>query len=61
MHKTLHEHGDNSLTANIEALKAIQPKDLEAGEISVRLGATWIEPQYTQEFMHELLNTNYYN
>jgi N12 class adenine-specific DNA methylase/adenine-specific DNA methylase len=46
---------------NIEALTAVQPKDLEAGEISVRLGATWIDPQYVQQFMYELFNTSYYN
>jgi N12 class adenine-specific DNA methylase len=50
-----------SLQVNVEALKAIQPKDLEAGEIAVRLGATWIDPQYVQEFMYELLDTSYYN
>ena len=50
-----------SLQVNVDALKAIQPKDLEAGEITVRLGATWIDPKYVQEFMHELLNTTYYN
>ena len=49
------------LKINVDALKAIQPKDLEAGEITVRLGATWIDPKYVQEFMHELLNTTYYN
>ena len=49
------------LKINVGALKAIQPKDLEAGEITVRLGATWIDPKYVQEFMHELLNTTYYN
>jgi N12 class adenine-specific DNA methylase/adenine-specific DNA methylase len=49
------------LKVNADALKAIQPKDLEAGEISVRLGATWIDPKYVQEFMYDLLNTSYYN
>jgi len=46
---------------NVAALTAIQPKDLEAGEIAVRLGATWIDPQYVQQFMYELLNTSNYN
>ncbi|GHU89243.1 hypothetical protein FACS1894202_06990 [Clostridia bacterium] len=46
---------------NAEALKAVQPKDLEAGEIAVRLGSTWIEPKYVEQFMYELLNTAYYN
>jgi N12 class adenine-specific DNA methylase len=49
------------LKVNVDALKAVQPKDLEAGEIAVRLGATWIEPKYVQQFMYELLNTSYYN
>ena len=35
----------------------IQPKDLDASEIEVRLGATWIEPQYVTEFMGELFGT----
>jgi N12 class adenine-specific DNA methylase len=52
---------DPSLNINVEALKAIQPKDLEAGEIGVRLGATWIDPSYIQDFMYELLDTTYYN
>jgi N12 class adenine-specific DNA methylase len=41
---------------NVEALKAAQPKDLDASEIEVRLGATWIGKEYIQEFMYELLN-----
>ena len=45
---------------NVEALTAAQPKDLEASEIDVRLGATWIDKKYIQEFMEELLNPPYY-
>ena len=41
---------------NIEALEAAQPKDLDASEIEVRLGATWIDKGYIQQFMEELLN-----
>lgn len=37
--------------SNVQALEKAQPKDLEASEIDVRLGATWIEPEYIQEFM----------
>ena len=48
-------------TANVAALEAAQPKDLEASEIAVRLGATWIEPKYVEQFMYELLNASYYN
>jgi N12 class adenine-specific DNA methylase/adenine-specific DNA methylase len=45
---------------NAEALKAAQPKDLDASEIEVRLGATWIGKEYIQEFMYELLNPPFY-
>ena len=40
---------------NVEALKAAQPKDLDASEIEVRLGATWIGREYIQEFMRIIL------
>ncbi|MGN0181108.1 MAG: SNF2-related protein, partial [Candidatus Ornithomonoglobus sp.] len=43
--------------ANVTALKEVMPKDLEAGEIDVRLGATWIDTGYVQQFMYELLET----
>ena len=42
---------------NAEALQAAQPKDLDASEIDVRLGATWVDKEYVQEFMYELLDT----
>jgi N12 class adenine-specific DNA methylase len=45
---------------NVEALRAAQPKDLDASEIDVRLGATWIGKEYIQEFMEELLEPPYY-
>ena len=45
---------------NVEALKAVQPKDLEPQEIDVRLGATWIPPGDITDFTHQLLNTPYY-
>ena len=45
---------------NAEALKAAQLKDLEASEIDVRLGATWVDKSYIQEFMYELFDTPYY-
>ena len=44
---------------NITALEAIQPKDLDASEIDVRLGATWIAPGIIKEFIFELLETPY--
>ena len=40
---------------NVAALEKAQPKDLDASEIDVRLGATWIDKQYIQKFMEELL------
>ncbi|MEE0718764.1 MAG: LPD11 domain-containing protein [Oscillospiraceae bacterium] len=46
--------------SNVDALRAAQPKDLEASEIEVRLGATWIDKAYIQQFMYELLDTPYY-
>ncbi|MCI8844594.1 MAG: DEAD/DEAH box helicase family protein [Oscillospiraceae bacterium] len=42
---------------NMEKLEQVQPKDLTASEISVRLGASWIDPAYYQQFMFELLHT----
>ena len=45
---------------NVEALTAAQPKDLDASEIEVRLGATWIDKEYIQQFMYETFNTPYY-
>ena len=47
-------------TPNVRALEAVQPRDLEASEIEVRIGATWIEPSDYQEFMVELLHTPRY-
>ncbi len=45
---------------NVEALKAAQPPDLDASEIEVRLGATWIEPETIKQFMVELLEPPFY-
>ena len=45
---------------NVEALKAAQPKDLDASEIEIRLGATWIDPEYVREFMWETFETPFY-
>ena len=47
-------------TPNVRALDAVQPRDLEASEIEVRVGATWIEPSDYQGFMVELLHTPWY-
>ena len=51
---------DPAFAINVEALTAAQPKDLDASEIEVRLGATWIDKKYIQQFMYETLNTPYY-
>lgn len=45
---------------NAEYLQKVQPKDLTAGEISVKLGTTWIPPEYIKEFVFEMLSPNYY-
>ena len=45
---------------NVEALEKAQPKDLDASEIDVRLGATWIDKKYIQEFMEDLLQPPFY-
>lgn len=45
---------------NAEYLQKVQPNDLSAGEISVKLGTTWIPPEYIKEFVFELLSPNYY-
>ena len=47
-------------TPNVRALEAVQPRNLEASEIEVRVGATWIEPSDYQDFMVELLHTPRY-
>ena len=51
---------DAAFGVNVSALEAAQPKDLEASDIDVRLGATWISQEYVQDFMYELLETPYY-
>ena len=45
---------------NVEALRQAQPKDLDASEIEVRLGATWIDKKYIRQFMFELLEPPVY-
>ena len=47
---------DKSYQVNVQALEQVQPKDLEASEISVRLGATWIPEKYVKQFLDELLD-----
>ena len=45
---------------NVQALKQVQPKDLDASEIGVRLGVIWIEPSYIEDFMRETFETPEY-
>ena len=45
---------------NVEALERVQPKDLSASEISVRLGATWLPTDVVESFMYELFGTPRY-
>ena len=52
---------DDSYKDNVIALEAVQPKDLEAGEVNVRLGATWIKPEYIKRFIIEVLKPAIYN
>jgi N12 class adenine-specific DNA methylase len=46
--------------ANVAFLEQIQPRDLEASEIEIRLGATWLKPEYIRDFMGELFQTPRY-
>ena len=51
---------DPAFSVNVETLQAAQPKDLDASEIEVRLGATWIDKEYIQQFMYETFATPFY-
>ena len=51
---------DPFFTGNVDALIAAQPKDLEASEIEVRLGATWLDKKYIEQFMYETFETPRY-
>ena len=57
--KTLAEQ-DEQYTINVQSLEAVQPVDLTASEISVRLGATWLPTEVVRDFIFELLRTPYY-
>ena len=48
---------DPQYLPNVEALKKVQPVDLTASEISVRLGAAWLNPEYIRQFIFETLDT----
>jgi len=51
---------DPFFAGNVDALIAAQPKDLEASEIEVRLGATWLDKKYIEQFMYETFETPRY-
>ena len=51
---------DESFNVNVKYLKEVQPKDLGASEISVRLGSTWIPPEDIKVFIEYLLNPSNY-
>ena len=50
----------DDFTVNVEALERVQPKDLTASEIFVRLGSTWVPPEIIQQFVYEFLDTPRY-
>lgn len=52
---------DNIYSANVTALKATLPTPLKAGDIDVNLGATWIAPEYYEQFMYKLFETPLFN
>lgn len=52
---------DNTYRANVTALKAALPTPLKAGDIDVNLGATWIAPEYYEQFMYKLFETPLFN
>ena len=52
---------DSRYLMNVEALKAVIPTDLDASEIDVKIGSTWIDVEDYQQFMYELLKMPYYN
>ena len=51
---------DADFNINVSALKQAMPEPLKAGDIDVKLGATWIDPKYYEQFMYELLQTPAY-
>ncbi|MCI5655048.1 MAG: LPD25 domain-containing protein [Candidatus Pseudoruminococcus sp.] len=55
------DKGDSSLAINIQALEKAMPEKIQASDIDVRLGATWINPKYIKDFVYELLGTALYH
>ena len=58
--KALAKHEPETFASHLKALEAVQPVDLTASEISVRLGATWLPVDVVQDFMFQLLGTPFY-
>ena len=60
--KIAQEYAENhaEYAVNVQALTRVQPKELDASEIEVRIGATWIEPKYIEDFMRETFQTPKY-
>ena len=59
MYEALPDNEKGKIRANVEALETAQPKDLEASEIDLRLGAAWLDKRYVQQFMYELFQTTF--
>ncbi len=55
-----HASFNSEYQINVEALEKVQPQDLSASEITVRLGSTWIPPEYIEKFVYELLSPSWY-
>ena len=53
----IYAQGHPEYAINVQALKAAQPKELDASEIEARIGATWIEPHYMEDFIREVFET----
>lgn len=53
--------GNPEFEINVRELEKVIPEDIKASEISVRLGATWIPEEYIEQFVYELLDTDYWN
>ncbi|MCD8127870.1 MAG: helicase, partial [Clostridiales bacterium] len=51
---------DSRFAVNVTALEQAQPKELDASEIDVRLGSTWVDPMYIQQFMEQTFETPFY-
>lgn len=50
---------DAAYTSNVTALEQVQPEKIDASEIEVRLGATWVEPKYIEAFIKDVFKTSY--